>query len=212
MISAHAFIDWDTARRIRRPPGGLSENIDFKDRVRYVSECYQEIQQRTVDCLSGMQSKSKVKIVMSRIYHGWHRGRTATDDRRAWEEAKSKLRPVANKNVSFLADIRFGDSLICGGLRSPLFDTLRRRDDGLDQQKMVDTALVADLLSYCRAESAGFRRGRPPEAMAIVIANDDDLLPGTFAAEQWGLPVKVMRINRANESKFLQLDGLVYSL
>jgi hypothetical protein len=115
------------------------------------------------------------------------------------------------KNVSYLPEIRFGNDLLCGGRRVPLFDTLRRRDDG-DEQKMVDTALVSDLLSFSRSESSNFRRGERPSSMAIVIANDDDLLPGPFVAEQWGLPVKVLRVNRERESRFLMLSDLVYSL
>jgi hypothetical protein len=77
---------------------------------------------------------------------------------------------------------------------------------------MVDTALMADLLSFGRTESANFRRGVLPRSMAIVIGNDDDLLPGSFVAEQWGLPVKVLRVNRDRESRFLRLNEMVYSL
>lgn len=213
MITAHAFIDWDSARRIRRLPwGGDEDVVPLKDRIRYVEESFSDLQVRTASALEAMNLRMPVRIVLSRIYHGWHRGITPTDDRRAWEQAKLNLKPLTARRVSYLPDIKFGDALTCGGARTPLVDTLRRRDDGVDQQKMVDTALVADLLSFSRAESASFRRGENPRSLAIVIGNDDDLLPGSFAAEQWGLPVKVLRINRDRESRFLKLNEMVYSL
>jgi hypothetical protein len=213
IITAHAFIDWDSARRVRRPSwGNKIDDVPLKDRVRHVEECFSELQFRTASALEKIDLNMPVRVVMSRIYHGWHRGITPTEDRRSWELARQNLKLLTTRKVSYLPDTRFGDALFCGGKRTPLVDTLRRRDDGVDQQKMVDTALVADLLSFGRTESAGFRRGESPRSMAIVIGNDDDLLPGSFAVEQWGLPVKVLRINRDRESRFLRVNEMVYSL
>lgn len=213
MITAHVFVDWDSARRVCRPPWDVEDaDVPMKDRARHIEDCFNELQIRTVAVIESMSLRYPVRIILSRIYHGWHRGLTPTDDRRAWESARQKLKTLTTKKVSYLSDTRFGDALVCGGGRVPLVDTLRRRDDGRDQQKMVDTALVADLLSYSRTESASFRRGEIARSMALVIGNDDDLLPGSIAAEQWGLPVKVLRVNRDRESRFLNLNNMVYSL
>lgn len=213
IITANAFIDWDTARRVVRPPWKQDESkVPLGERIKYVRACFNEIQSRTTAALDACAFKFPVKITLSRVYHGWHRGRTPTEDRVAWEQARSSMRAFSTRKASYLPDIKFGDEMICGGGRVPLLDTLRRRDNGDFQQKMVDTSLVGDLLCYCRNESSNFRRGHPVMSMAIVIGNDDDLLPGTFVAEQWGLLVRVLRVNRAGESKFLNLDQLVYSL
>lgn len=213
VISAHAFIDWDSARRIRHPPWGASDiHVKLKDRALHAEQCFSDLQLKTAEAIERVGIAAPIRIQLSRIYHGWHRGATATDDRRAWEQIRGKLRPVVTKRVSFLPDVRFGNDLACGGWRCPLLDTLRRRDDGRDEQKMVDTALVSDLLSYSRSESSNFRRGKTPSSMAIVIADDDDLLPGSFVAERWGLPVRVLRMNRDHESRFLNLSDLVFSL
>ncbi len=213
IITANAFIDWDSARRVVVPPWPKNaENVTLAQRVKYVESCFNEIQLRTAKALEDCELKLPVKITLSRIYHGWHRGRTPTDDRKAWDQARALIRSLSTKNSSYLPDVKFSDELACGGTRMPLIDTLRRRDDGIDQQKMVDTALVSDLLCFCRNESSSFRRGQVPRSMAIVIGNDDDLLPGSFVAERWGLPVKVLRVSRSGESKFLNLDRLVYSL
>lgn len=212
IVTAQVFVDWDSARRIRRPPWRDDENVPLKDRTRHVEECFNDLQVRTAKAIDAMKLRMPVRVVLSRIYHGWHRGITPTDDRRAWENARLKFKAISGRTFSYLPDIRFGDELVCGGARTPLVDTLRRREDGVDQQKMVDTALVADFLSFCRAESGNFRRGEDPRSMAIIVGNDDDLLPGSIVAEQWGLPVKVLRVNRERESRFLRLHEMVYPL
>ena len=213
IITANAFIDWDSARRVVQPPWkNGAQDVSLRERTKYVEACFNELQVRTARALEACDLNFPVKVALSRVYHGWHRGKTPTDDRKAWEQARTLVRAFTTKKLSYLPDISFGDAMLCGGLRMPLLDTLRSRDDGHDQQKMVDTSLVADLLCYCRNESSNFRKGKPPMSMAIIVGNDDDLLPGSFAAESWGLPVRVLRINRAGESRFLKLDRLVYSL
>ena len=82
----------------------------------------------------------------------------------------------------------------------PLYDTVRA---GLVnprelRQKMVDTGLVADLLQSAR--SAG-------DDVHVVIADDDDLLPGVFMAEKWCIKVHMLRQQTA--STHLNTAGLV---
>jgi hypothetical protein len=113
--------------------------------------------------------------------------------------------------ISYLPDVEYGNLMTCGGARMPLFDTLRHRD-GVSGQKMVDTALVVDLLSYCRTESRNFQRGRKPDSMALVIGDDDDLFPGVFAAEKWGMPIYVFRVARDDENKHINSAGLIFKL
>lgn len=214
IINAQAFIDWDSARRIKKLSVKHEQyaQLPMKDRIGYVQDCFSEIQVRTAAALEQMSLGGIVRVLKSRIYHGWHRGVTATDDRRAWAEARRDLRAHVTSKASYLPDVEYGNELSCGGARVPIMDTLRKRPDGLDEQKMVDTALVADLLSFGRAESRNFRRGSQPNVIALVIADDDDLLAGVFMVEQWGLPVAVLRIGRDSESKHLKLSGLIHKL
>ena len=135
-----------------------------------------------------MRLNDHVTIINSRIYHGWHSGKTKTKERAAWEDAVPKLRPRSVGRVSYLPDIAYGNDLLCGGKRSPLFDTLRKREDtGQIEQKMVDTALTSDLLWYCRSESRQAKRGDLPPALAIIVGDDDDLVPGAIVSEAWGI-------------------------
>lgn len=212
LVNVNVFIDWDTARRIVRPSWAGQNNVDIRDRKTYVLNCFSQLQVKIGTAVQAAKLHAPARVSLTRIYHGWHKGRTPTDDRRAWDIAKSELAPYIIKGFSYLPDIKFGDEMICGGRRMPLLDTLRSRSDGVEQQKMVDTALVSDLLSFCRAESGSFKRGQPKRSMAIVIGNDDDLLPGSFVAEQWGLPVMVLRLNRDSESKFVNTSGIVFPL
>src|SRR5262249_32971920 len=106
------------------------------------------------------------------------------------------------RNVSFAPDLEYGDQLLCGGVRSFLYDTLRRRDDGHNEQKMVDTALVNEILDFTRSK----RR-----ELALVVGDDDDLLPGVFTAEAWGGNVLVARV-RQSDSQHINTSGLIVRL
>jgi hypothetical protein len=63
---------------------------------------------------------------------------------------------------------------------------------------MVDTGLVGDLLQSARSAR---------EDVHVVIADDDDLLPGVFMAERWGIRVHMLRQQAA--STHLKTAGLV---
>ena len=67
---------------------------------------------------------------------------------------------------------------------------------------MVDTALAADLLEWAREGQNGW---------AIVLSEDDDLVPPVFAAEAWTKPhggrAFIARSRRGDA--FLKLDGLL---
>lgn len=214
IISAYAFIDWDSARRIQRASWDTSQKGagSVGDRALHIQECFTQLQTKVNAQLSKIAQGARVRVLGSRIYHGWHNGKTETLDRRAWETAMPRLRQIVTDKVSFLPDIQFGNILSCGGKRMPIFDTVRTREDGESEQKMVDTALVADLLSYCRTESRNFKRGEVPDVLAIVVGDDDDLLPGAFVSEQWGLPTYVFRVTRSSESKHNNTNGIIFQL
>lgn len=208
-VVAQLFVDLDSARRFKRTPWDPDKetSIPMKRRVDFVVDLFAELQMKVLASLTSLRPKKRITIQNSRIYHGWHRGTTPTEDRRVWEEARLRFRAQAIADASFLPDVSFGNRLVCGGSRGEIFDTLRVMD-GVERQKLVDTALVADLLCFTRSESGAFRRGEEPHAMGLIMADDDDLYPGLFVAEQWGLPVHMLRVTREGENKHLQVSGL----
>lgn len=213
MIIATVFVDWDTARRLIRPRYDANDiaNVPVRELAEHIESCFSELQAYVVNSINKMKLHGPVKIIKSRIYHGWHRGKTKTPDRAAWEQAAPKLRSRIVGAVSYLPDIAYGNELLCGGNRSILFDTLRERDSKIEQ-KMVDTALTADLLSYSRTESRNVGRSTPPSALAVIIGDDDDLIPGAIVSEAWGIPTHVLRVGRDTVNKHLSTNGLIVTL
>jgi len=139
-----------------------------------------------------------------RLYHGWYRGKTKTDERRELDIfcAKNRNQRVL-KNVSFSPEIFFGDQLLCGGQRCAIYDTLRVREGKFEpEQKMVDTSLISDILHY------GHTQKKSP---IVVVGDDDDLLPGVFTADSWGCQVVLCRL-RSDDNQHLKTDGLVSRL
>lgn len=183
-----AFIDWDTARRL------LPYEVARKSRSR-VEDSIFEVQKFIAEILTELPGRHVYRVQM-RLYHGWHKKLTKTDDRREFEAASLEARVLGR--VSFANGVVYGNELLCGGKRFQLYDTLRA-NDGVEEQKMVDTALVSDLLHYARTQS---------KDLALVVGDDDDLLPGVFTAEVWGAKVLVLRI-RPEDSKHLKTDRLI---
>lgn len=109
-----------------------------------------------------------------------------------------------------MPEVAFSDSLLCGGARGNIFDTLRQADRNRDakkprtEQKMVDTALTCDLLQLARSEK---------DRTFLIVGDDDDLLPAAITAEQWlrsgDGQVLVLRPGRPRECRFLNTHGLV---
>ncbi len=192
IIRATAFIDWDTARR--------SVNHEIKSgRTNLTKRSIQALQESLAALLSEREKDSHFRVNF-RLYHGWHRGKTKTDDRLELERCYIEDSPQRSlHNVSFTPELSYGDELLCGGLRCKILDTLRRRPEGHDEQKMVDTALVSDLLQFVHSRTGG---------LAIVVGDDDDLLPGIFTAEAWGGKVLVARF-RTDDNRHLETRNLI---
>ncbi|MCJ1888376.1 hypothetical protein LF844_07075 [Metapseudomonas lalkuanensis] len=219
MYRVSVFIDWDSAARISSKGLAIRDpDAPLKSKETAISAIFEELQTKTLTKLNEITNNRRSTIEKARIYHGWHQGTTATKDRIAWENAKSKIRSLRQGNSIFIPEIQFGNELICRGTRVPLYDTLRQDQGGRKktakkfQQKMVDTALTSDLLCYCRSESKNFRRDSEPNSAAIIIGDDDDLLPGAFVAEAWGMPTYIFRVSRDHESRHISLSGIIHRI
>jgi hypothetical protein len=187
-----ALVDWDTARRVLPRP-------EFKMTNRHLENVIAKLQDAIANYLHNTDSKKTFRVQW-RIYHGWYRGKTKTDDRRLFENYILAARSRTLRSISFSTDFKFGDTLCCNSSRNPLFDTLRRNPDtGNMEQKMVDTALACDLLHLVRSRDS---------YIYIIVASDDDIIPALFTAESWQANV-VMLHNRANINSHLRLNGLV---
>ena len=70
---------------------------------------------------------------------------------------------------------------------------------------MVDTALATDLLAWARLS---------PSEWAVVLAEDDDLVPPLFTAEAWIKPHggRALLVRRRPAGQYLKLDGLLREL
>src|SRR4051794_1920937 len=110
VVRVTAFVDWDTARRMLRP--------DHR-RTRFPSagDAIDTVRTFIAESLSSWQSRTAFRVGM-RLYHGWHRGKTKTQDRReidAWSARASTI-----DRVSFFSEVTFGNDLLCGGRRCQL--------------------------------------------------------------------------------------------
>ena len=143
-------------------------------------------------CSSRAGSKFRVRL---RLYAGWHSGRTPTKYLQGISKVirgyASKTRSYGDNSVIFEAGhegLQLGNRLaVVSGRVAPrhgvhFLDTLRHRD-GAPHEKMADTALAVDLLGLA---------GRRAADQYIVVSDDDDMLPGLFAAESAGANAKML--------------------
>lgn len=206
-IRVGAFVDWNSQLRAADALGISSEEERARKALRRLGA--------TVSRTLVQEAPLERFRLELRLYAGWTKGFTRSDYFRALVGIREgfdldAMFPSARVNVS--AEIGFGDRLIdCGpdrlnaGLGIHLPNTLRQQEGGGRlQQKMVDTALASDLLSWVRGA---------PEAWALVISTDDDLVPPVLVAEAWlqDAPGRVLLIRPGERrgDRFLPLQGLV---
>ena len=185
---AVGFIDWHTAVvasgaevRARRPDAAARTALRHIERI-------------VSDHLFASAGGSRFRVRL-RLYTGWHEGTTKTSRFQGITKVKNnyanRVRTYRDGRVAFLGGdegLQFGARLACvPGRLVPrhgvhLLDTLRDRD-GRPTEKMVDTALVVDLLGLASRNEA---------QRYVVVSDDDDMLPGLFAAEAVGAKVAML--------------------
>lgn len=182
-----AFVDWDTARRcLWLPPVERARIHNAGARAQLDAVC-EAIANRVAANRLGERCRLEI-----RVYHGWHRGNEPTDDYRSLTGASLTRSIFADSRVVVAPPV-ISDSLACGGRYRLLRDTVRRRqaNDGLEQ-KMVDTAIAADLLYLARSSTGG------SGADFLVVSEDDDMIPPVVVAREWGVPCRILRTRDAN--------------
>ena len=186
--TAIGFVDWNTAliasgaTRCKRPDDAARTAIAHVEQV--------------VSNYLGSARGPRYRVRL-RLYAGWHEGTTRTDHYRGVSGIRlkyaNKIRTYREGRVAFLGGddgVQLGARLACASDRRlvrkhdvHLLDTLRHRD-GKSTEKMVDTALVADLLGLAMRKEAD---------RYVVVSDDDDMFPGLFAAEAAGAKIGMLR-------------------
>ena len=200
---AIGFVDWNTAiiTSGAKIQGGRQDTIAEKT-LRHVERIVS-------DCLRMSEEEWKFEVRL-RLYAGWHSGKTQTDYFRGIAKVigayARRTRVYHAGRVAFRggnSGIQLGHTLACvRGRRARkhdahFLDTLRYQPGKSEPvEKMVDTALVVDLLSLASRKEAD---------RYLVVSDDDDMLPGIFAAEATG--AATMMLSRpdmsSKHSKFM---------
>ena len=153
--------------------------------------------------------------VSFRLYHGWYQGWHATAGYKAAVQAvvDTDFAALSGESVAFSPTVRYGHALLAAlperqHANPPIHlpNTLRRQArEQPPTEKMVDTALATDLLAWARLS---------PSEWALVLAEDDDLVPPLFAAEAWVKPYggRALLVRRRPAGQYLKLDGLLRAL
>ncbi len=192
------FIDWNTAVIV----SGASAIGKRYDRIAEISLRHTEKILSDYLMLSSSRAMFRVQL---RLYAGWWAGRTPTDYRRGIDGILTKYakraRPYRKKNKTVifragLDGLQLGDRLARVDKRLTqkegvhFLDTMRSTNQG-PREKMVDTALITDLIGLVHRKEAD---------QYVVISDDDDILAGIIYSEYMGANIKMLsRFGRSSK-------------
>jgi uncharacterized LabA/DUF88 family protein len=174
---------------------------------------FRQTTRRVARCLSDLKPEGRFKVTL-RLYHGWHRGYQASPNRKAIQIVVGQTDFAAlsqRPNVTFSPNVGFGDRLIAAvdrrlhrRLAIHLPNTLRKRRGDEIEEKMVDTALAADLVASAH---------RDAEDWLIVVTEDDDLIPPVYVAESVlsSSGGRVVLLRKRGQAGMMSLDALLVS-
>lgn len=207
--SVAAFVDWKS--QIHN--AGATSILDATQRARTTLN---SVSMAIAHTLRQIDIKSRF-VVQVRLYHGWHRGVTPTDNRRALLQLENNPEFLWKTldGVRFELPIGYGENLLHAlphrATRTPprinLPDTLRApiEDGGKNREKMVDTALACDILTHARFS---------PKDWRLIVAEDDDLVPALFVSEAWTKDKggRTFLLRKRDASKHISLEGLLRAI
>ncbi|WP_137897087.1 NYN domain-containing protein [Sphingomonas sp. 2SG] len=174
-----ALVDWNS--QIRN-----CKALSIEDMERQASTTLTMTARAIGRALTALEEGTRYRVSL-RLYHGWRKGFEETDRKRA---ATAAIAAADFATLSTSATVVIEDNVGFGDL---LLDALPRREVGKPsvhlpgtyrraerragfEEKMVDTAIAADLLSIARSD---------PDSVVMVVAEDTDLVPPLFTAEAW---------------------------
>lgn len=204
IVNVTAFVDWNaqlllTKRDLDADPKGAAE-IAFRQTTRRIAKC-----------LHAIDPNSRFRVAM-RLYHGWHKGYEPMPNRKAAAliVATADYATLSQRqNVVFSPQVEFGDKLTSAldrrlhprlGVHLP--NTVRNRYGGDLEEKMVDTALSADVVATAY---------RDKDDWIMVVTEDDDLIPATYVAEAAfdGSGARVVLLRQRSQMSMMDLDGIL---
>lgn len=116
LLTVSVLVDWDSARR-------LPAEVKPMSATRKIDAAFDKLRGAIASYLVQYQSAGAYRVSW-RLYHGWHRGRTPTSDRRDLDAFLEQAASMTIGRVVFTGDYAYCDYLLCGGRRAQLFDTL----------------------------------------------------------------------------------------
>ena len=205
-INVTALVDWTAQMHNAR-------TVEIEEPRTRAERTLKKVARSIDSVLTSRAPPTRFQVTL-RLYHGWHKGFEATENRRAvaavvFETDFAEL--SRSPNVRFSGEVGYGDELLAAlphraHTRPPIHlpGTWRQQDRSSPRvEKMVDTALAADLLERARSD---------PHEWTLVLSEDDDVVPPVFTAEAWMRPyggcVLIVR-NRSSSHAVLKLDGIV---
>ena len=189
LIKVAVYLDWDTTRRL---------DSRMRADITGINNVFEKLKPEISNTLKRINNKSWYRVYW-RVYHGWHQGKTKTQDRRIFDQYATIATSQTIEKTSFGTDFSFSGDMACSSKRSPIFDTMRfNRETGEKSQKMVDALLACDLLHLAKCKQYGVH---------IIVANDDDAIPAIFTAEAWHAKVVLLH-SRPNTNQHLNLHGI----
>jgi hypothetical protein len=192
MLGAYALIDWHNVQDI------LSPTFHNNPR-RELPKALLRLQQQVASVLRSRDAAAAYRVTL-RIYHGWHYQYDPTTARLDFETYSTDSTLARRfSGVSFTAGFQFGNELVCGTHRNPLYSTYRGHGHEKGQ-KMVDTAITSDLLHLCKTRMAN---------IVVVVSDDDDYIPAIFTAEAWGADAILLRGNAVTDISKSDVRSLV---
>ena len=202
-----AFVDWNSQIHISGDKHRL-------DPIATAEMALKKTTARIARCIGSIDPIGRFKVQL-RLYHGWHKGFQPTANRKAITTVLasmnfSDLSPV--RNVVFASNVAYGDCLLHAlssrlharlGIHLP--NTLQTQHGGLIE-KMVDTALAADIVSNAASQT---------DEWILVVTEDDDLVPPVFTAEallaRYSSRVLMLQSRKRSET-FLKLEHIMVKM
>ena len=206
-----ALVDWNSQFHLiphqsHDPHSAALSRLVLKSLCRRVSKCLIET-----------EPAGRFEVHL-RAYHGWYNGFEPTPRRKAAIDAQASdpndpndqgLLGYSSRQGVIFRSFAFGDKLLFAldkrlhtGLDCHLPGTLLRINDSYEE-KMVDTALVSDLVYLALTDT---------NSWLMVIGQDRDLVPALYVAEAAinGTERRILFLAR-DPIRLLNLEGLRYS-
>lgn len=176
IVTVTAFIDWNSQIHAAAPPQGCSE-------IEIASRTLEYVSKKLCSGLKKIEQISKFDVTL-RIYHGWHRGFEETPRKKAITIASAGATSLSDRPLILIRpDVEFGDRLVSANvsrlharINCHVPNTLRKslKSPDNDEEKMVDTAIAADVVDLAY---------RDPARWLVIVGEDDDLIPPLMVAD-----------------------------